>query len=97
MDGFVRLSGVSNNPELGGSRREAAFLPRVDGTAAGAGKLWLRTQGRVPFYGPIQMSVSLNGDGDEPWMAAPCWVSVQGTALIIRQHEKSPKGKPQAP
>ena len=84
MDGFVRLSGVRKHPGLDASRREAAFLPRVDGATAGAGKLWLRAQGRAPFYGPIKMSVGVNGDEDEPWMAAPCWIRCVSISSVMR-------------
>jgi hypothetical protein len=98
--GFVRCAGVQDRPEFKSVCLQGAFIPtlqnaggdvsQLHGRGVGGGQLWLRTASRNQFsqpYGPVQMNVSLMADAARPekWMAKPCWVSVAGSTLIVRE------------
>lgn len=89
FEGFVRYGGLPDKHEFSAVYREAAFIPQNNRADSGrpGGRLWLRAAPRHQWLDPVEVMARLDGRIGRalPWMEKPCWISVEGHMLFLRQ------------
>lgn len=87
FEGYVRYGGLPDKQEFAAVYREGAFIPRADVGRQAGGQLWLRATPRHQWLDPVEVLARLDGHGGQPptWMEKPCWVSVEGHMLFLRE------------
>ena len=87
FEGFVRYGGLPDKQEFSAVYREGAFVPQHNLGGPAGGRLWLRAAPRHQWLDPVEMMARLDGRIGKPpsWMQNPCWVSVEGHMLFLRE------------
>lgn len=87
FEGFVRYGGLPDKQELSAVYREGAFIPKQTRTGEVGGQVWLRAAPRHQWLDPVEVMARLDGRVGKTlsWMEKPCWISVEGHMLFLRE------------